>query len=292
MIAELIYAFPMTGMKFPWASEKELLKDPPDLGSVTSRKTQPPSGRADLQPSPTSRAAWIPDLPDRQPSRKRRSAHRSRRENTVRRPPIPRRIAPEDQTCGKSWGAPRRDRTTRFRDRARDRAPRWQIPQNAAPPLDLHRVHQFSRSRETPPTTAPPKPVPVREYGVLVAGRLFPGRSSPAVTAAHPVDGWQTLPRSTGCIPDGMRAIRRRAAKHRPARRLRSGSVSGRQPVIAAKTCRKHTLSLSVSTDWLCTVLAVKPPPRRESKKTSWIVATDEVFCRHRISEQLRVHRT
>ena len=152
--------------------------------------------------------------------------------------------------CGNSWGAPRRDRTTRFSGQAQGKARRWQTPQNAAPPLDLHRVRQFSRSRETPPTTVPPKPVPVREYGVLIAGLLFPGRSSPAVTAAHPVGGWQTLPRSTGCIPDGMRATPPRAAKHPPKQRLQSGSVSGRQPVIAAKTC-PEAYRIAISFDGL-----------------------------------------
>src|SRR5580692_3834634 len=220
-----MYRWPCSTSAPPSApiTSAELICTFPAIWLFISRKRQPLSARSLLDPSPTPRATWIPDLPDRQPSRKQQSAHRSRRENTVRRLPNLRPIAPEGQTSGTSWGAPRRDRTNRFPDPAQDRARRCQIPRSALPPLDLHRALPFSRSRETRSTTSPPKREPARGCGGLVADLLFRGQPFPAANGSRPVDEWRTRPRSTACIRDGRPAIRRQAVKHLPEQHRRSG---------------------------------------------------------------------
>src|SRR5208337_407110 len=210
--------------------------------------TQRPSAHGDLRSSPLSPAASIPDHPDRRPSRRRLSVRRSRPENTVRRLPARLLLARGDQTCGTSSAAHRKDRTIRSPDRAPDTAHHSQIPRSALPPPSLRRIpprraHRFSRCRETPPPTAESNLAPAREYGPPEAGPPLRGQPARAATGSHPVDGWQTHPRSTACNPYDTPTTRRYAAQHRPEQHPRSESAPNPQPAIAAKTCRKHTAS-------------------------------------------------
>ena len=91
--------------------------------------------------------APAPSPRDRLSSRRRRSLLRWRRDNTARRRPNRLRIAPAVRRRGRSWGAPRTDRTSQSRDRGRGKVRHWRTLRTAP---RLSRPHPECRSSGSP----------------------------------------------------------------------------------------------------------------------------------------------